>query len=324
MAYRVNYFDPNNTNAVIVQDATQNKDTHLTLLGKNWYGYGEVMAENLLHLMENFASTEANKPNEAQAVPGQLWFKKIDTNTDSLTDDGVFYYFDGNTVSDPVGYPYGQWKPLRLETISSLTIKDQDTGNLQTVTAMFDEGEIISVTSSEDFDVHVDDPYFDQFNNNFAGGKRIRAGITLRDGMLFQGTATSAQYADLAEYYSSDAEYEPGTVLKIGGEAEVTQTTTAFCPDVFGVVSTDPAYLMNSNLGGTRVAVALEGRVPVKVIGQVKKGQRLLSSEEPGVARAPTDYEMQEYMDWYRIVGRALEDKTTEGIGLVEVAVGVK
>jgi hypothetical protein len=152
----------------------------------------------------------------------------------------------------------------------------------------------------------------------------IMKGITLKDGFKFHGTATTAMYADLAEYYTSDAEYEPGTVVKIGGEAEVTQTTTAFCGDVFGIVSTDPAYLMNSELSGTRVAVALEGRVPCKVIGPVKKGQRLLTSETPGVARAATDYEMQEHMDWYRIVGRALEDKSTESVGLVEVVVGAK
>jgi hypothetical protein len=124
--------------------------------------------------------------------------------------------------------------------------------------------------------------------------------------------------------YSSDDEYVPGTVLKIGGEAEVTQTTDAFCPDVFGIVSTNPAHLMNSALEGVGVAVALEGRVPCRVIGPVRKGQRLVSSETPGVARAVSDYERQEALDWYRIVGRALADKTTEGEGLLEVIVGAK
>lgn len=302
MAYRVDYFDSTKP-SIIVQDGTLNKDTHVTLVGKNWYGYGEAMAENLLHLLENFASATA--PDESKAVAGQLWFKQLDKDGDGIVSDGEYYYFDGV-----------EWQGLRLQTVAPAVVKDIDSDN-HTVTLIFDEGNVIGVVSSEEFEVNSTDPVYSQFNN-------IGAGITIADGCKFHGTATSAQYADLAEYYSSDAEYEPGTVLKIGGEAEVTQTTTAFCPEVFGVVSTDPAYLMNSKLGGTRVAVALEGRVPVKVIGQVKKGQRLLSSEEPGVARAPTDFEMQEYMDWYRIVGRALEDKTTEGIGLVEVAVGVK
>jgi len=160
-----------------------------------------------------------------------------------------------------------------------------------------------------------------------AGFTTISKGINLNPtnsnaDFKLHGRATEAEYADLAEIYSSDADYEPGTVLMIGGEAEVTQTTEAFSPDVFGIVSTNPAYLMNSTAEG--VAVALEGRVPCKVIGPVRKGQRLVSSEEPGVARAVSDYERQEALDWYRIVGRALADKTTEGIELVEVIVGIK
>lgn len=311
MAYRVDYFDSTKP-SILVQDGTLNTSTHLTLVGKNWYGYGEAMAENLLHLMENFAGP--NEPDVSKAVTGQLWYKQLDKDGDGIASDGEYHYFDGT-----------EWKGLRLETVApGVVYDDQNPNDPHTVTFVYDQGEIISIFSAdEDFTVRNDQSIHPDQGGKFT---QVKKGVTLNptEGYKFHGTATSAQYADLAEYYSSDAEYEPGTVLKIGGEAEVTQTTTAFCPEVFGVVSTDPAYLMNSNLGGTRVAVALEGRVPVKVIGQVKKGQRLLSSEEPGVARAPTDYEMQEYMDWYRIVGRALEDKTTEGIGLVEVAVGVK
>jgi hypothetical protein len=122
--------------------------------------------------------------------------------------------------------------------------------------------------------------------------------------------------------YTSDADYEPGTVLMIGGSEEVTQTTDAFSSNVFGIVSTNPAYLMNSTTNG--VAVALEGRVPCKIIGPVRKGQRLVSSEEPGVARAVSDFERQEALDWYRIVGRALANKDSEGVELVEVVVGIK
>jgi hypothetical protein len=79
---------------------------------------------------------------------------------------------------------------------------------------------------------------------------------------------------------------------------------------------------MNSTTNG--VAVALEGRVPCKIIGPVRKGQRLVSSEEPGVARAVSDFERQEALDWYRIVGRALANKDSEGVELVEVVVGIK
>ena len=93
----------------------------------------------------------------------------------------------------------------------------------------------------------------------------------------FSGTATSAKYADLAENYLADAEYSVGTVMCVGGEAEVTQSNESNHHSVLGVVSDKPAYLMNSELeGGT--TVALKGRVPVRVIGMVKKGDRLAPS----------------------------------------------
>ena len=135
---------------------------------------------------------------------------------------------------------------------------------------------------------------------------------------IFDGVATSAQFADLAEIYAADAELEAGTVVMIGGSAEVTACNTDACVDVFGVVSTDPAYLMNSKADG--VPVALQGRVPVKVIGQCSKGDRLVSSGVAGCARAigSTSYDPR------MVIGRALANKTDEGQGTVEAAIGVK
>lgn len=134
----------------------------------------------------------------------------------------------------------------------------------------------------------------------------------------FYGEATSARYADLAEIYSADADYEPGTVVKLGGSAEVTQTTSFNDPEVFGVVSTNPAYLMNSEAEG--VAIALTGRVPVKVEGRIKKGERLVSGSKPGFAKAL----MKNEYDMRCIIGRALEDKETFDDDIVEVVIGVK
>lgn len=135
---------------------------------------------------------------------------------------------------------------------------------------------------------------------------------------IFDGVATSAQFADLAEIYAADAELEAGTVVMIGGSAEVTACNTDACVDVFGVVSTDPAYLMNSKAEG--VPVALQGRVPVKVIGQCSKGDRLVSSGVAGCARAigSTSYDPR------MVIGRALANKTDEGQGTVEAVIGVK
>jgi hypothetical protein len=98
------------------------------------------------------------------------------------------------------------------------------------------------------------------------------------------GTAVHAQYADLAEMYTTDTEYTPGTVLIFGGPAEVTVTTVAGDTRVAGVVSTNPAYLMNSMTDG--VAIALRGRVPVRVIGPVAKGDVLITSTHPGCAQS--------------------------------------
>ena len=133
---------------------------------------------------------------------------------------------------------------------------------------------------------------------------------------FFNGTATSAHYADLAEVYEADADYEPGTVLVIGGDSEVTISDEAGSYKVIGVVSTDPAYLMNSQANG--VAVALRGRVPCKVTGNVNKGDVLIASDTPGhamVAVAPTK------LSPLQIVGRALENKLDASTGIIEIIV---
>jgi len=101
--------------------------------------------------------------------------------------------------------------------------------------------------------------------------------------VLFQGTATSALFADLAEKYLTDERYEVGTVVAVGGDAEVTACTKG--DRAFGAVSANPAYMMNAGLeGGTYIA--LKGRVPVKVIGPVKKGDTLLAADNGCCAEA--------------------------------------
>jgi len=129
--------------------------------------------------------------------------------------------------------------------------------------------------------------------------------------------ATSAQYADLAENYRADAAYEPGTVLEFGGDEEVTISTTDSSKRVAGVVSTNPAYLMNAGLGGMYIAaVALTGRVPVKVEGPVAKGDLMVSNGN-GRARA--------CMDAVPVVGTILGkslENFTGGEGTIEVVIG--
>lgn len=134
----------------------------------------------------------------------------------------------------------------------------------------------------------------------------------------FTGTSSQALYADISERYHSDAVYAPGTVVSLGGTNEITMTTDDLSEDVFGVISTNPAVMMNSGAGSdeTHPYVALDGRVPVKVVGQVKKGDRLVSAGN-GYARAGLKTELTSF----NVIGRALEDKITNGEGLIEATV---
>jgi hypothetical protein len=131
--------------------------------------------------------------------------------------------------------------------------------------------------------------------------------------------ATSAQYADLAEMYCADSEYTPGTVVEFGGPEEITITTQSHSTQVAGIVSTNPSYLMNSALTCTNaLEVALVGRVPCHVVGNIAKGDRLVASSTPGVA---TRLDMSQYQPGC-IIGKALEAYNSETVGTIEVAVG--
>jgi hypothetical protein len=132
------------------------------------------------------------------------------------------------------------------------------------------------------------------------------------------GTSVTAQYADLAERFEADSVYSPGTVVELGGAKEITRAVQELSESVFGVISTAAAYLMNSNAGSntTHPAVAVSGRVPVRVIGQVKKGDRLVSAGN-GLARAADRTEITAF----NVIGRALADKHTQGEGTVEAIV---
>ena len=133
---------------------------------------------------------------------------------------------------------------------------------------------------------------------------------------LTYSKAVQAQYADLAENYTSDSDYAPGTVLVFDGEAEVTQSATSHDTRIAGVVSTNPAYLMNSKENG--VAVALQGRVPCRVLGPVSKGDRVVSSHIAGVAQG---LDLQHYQPGC-IIGKALQAIESIDISIIEVVVG--
>ena len=134
---------------------------------------------------------------------------------------------------------------------------------------------------------------------------------------LTSQSTLQATYSDLAERYHADAAYEVGTVLVVGGDAEVTVTTDRAHTSVAGIVSTNPAYMMNSDAGSddTHPYIALKGRVPCKVVGPVRKGERLVTSIHAGYACSAQDIDSAN-----ATIGIALE--SFEGdFGVIEVKV---
>ena len=133
---------------------------------------------------------------------------------------------------------------------------------------------------------------------------------------IVHAQATQAQYADLAEIYTTDQQYPAGTVVVFGGEAEVTQSRASHDTRIAGVISTNPAYLMNSTETG--VPVALQGRVPCRVLGPVSQGDRVVSSHIAGVAQALDPLHYQPGC----IIGKALQAVDSTDISIIEVVVG--
>ena len=137
---------------------------------------------------------------------------------------------------------------------------------------------------------------------------------------VVHATSTSAQYADVAERFEADAPMSEGAVVEVGGLAEITETTSEMSDNVFGVISTQPAYAMNAGAGNSESHpfVAMTGRTPVRVTGAVTKGQRLVTSTVKGCARAVATGES---ISPFNVIGRALESSTDSGIKLVNCAV---
>ena len=135
------------------------------------------------------------------------------------------------------------------------------------------------------------------------------------------GNQVNANYADVAERFAADEVYAPGTVVELGGVNEITKVTSDLSDKVFGVISTRAAYLMNSNAGNdeTHPPVAMTGRVPVKVVGIINKGDRLVSAGN-GLARAAQPGEATAF----NVIGRSLEPKLDVNEGLVEAIVTIK
>ena len=205
-----------------------------------------------------------------------------------------------------------QIRAAKLNLASDTLIVDTLTAN--TITGTASVAQLVSLTANDT----TNETVFLTFADGATGNQGLETDANLTynpSSNLLSTTATAAQYADLAEKYTSDEEYEPGTIVMFGGDAEVTISDDR-TRKVAGVVSTHPAYLMNSHLGGTSVEVALQGRVPCKVEGVIHKGDMIIAGANPGVGVA----ENSPYLG--QVIGKALEDYNNIEVGMIEVAVG--
>jgi hypothetical protein len=158
------------------------------------------------------------------------------------------------------------------------------------------------------------------FRVNIAGTPTTAMTINGSTGVI-SGNQINANYADVAERFHADATLDAGTVVELGGSHEITKVTGDLSENVFGVISTRAAYLMNSQAGSddTHPPVAMTGRVPVKVVGIINKGDRLVSAGN-GLARAAQAGEANAF----NVIGRALTNKVDTGEGTVEAIVTIK
>jgi hypothetical protein len=137
---------------------------------------------------------------------------------------------------------------------------------------------------------------------------------------IVHAIATGAQYSDVAERYAADDFLQKGTVVSIGGTEEITTATEEMSENVFGVVSTQPAFMMNASAGNndSHPFVAMVGRVPVRVIGLARKGDRLVLSSTKGVARV---VRANENPTTEQVIGRVLQDKIDTAEHAIECVV---
>lgn len=304
MAYQINKSD--GTALVVVEDGLIDSTTSLKLVGRNSVNYGETQNENFVFLLEHFANGANNPPNNP--LPGQLWYNTdvsrlqlydntkwnqiptIAITTSTVTQSTGDFWFNNQTnvlfVKSASGYirvgpTPGAQTAVKLEspakingvdfdgsaniTISSTTTNKLSVGNYLT-------GDPFNGSVSTTWDVYTGDP---DTATPFAIVARDSNGdIFFNQG---HGISLQARFADLAEKYLTDQEYEVGTVVAIGGTAEVRACKKG--DRAIGVVSGNPAFMMNKDLkGGTYIAI--KGRVPVKISGTVHKGDDLVAGQD--------------------------------------------
>lgn len=388
----------NGAKLAILDDASLDLTTNLTFVGRNYSGYGEIVNENFIKLLENFA----NVSQPTRPLLGQLWFDSSESRL-KVSYDGTHFkglanirvqkiaplpqqsaigdlWFDSVNNKLNVYVAGSKYLPVDSKDADSAYWKykvELDASANPTLEAFIGTSPIAIISNSEFSVSSTNNP---EIYENFKGDG-VKRGITLAGvvngssrsstdagGYYFWGTASeamtatsvtiastssgvyylpfantfsgnsslsstssfsynattgvlntvasAARYADLAERYAADAVYEIGTVVVIGGEKEVTITDQCANTAVAGVVSKNPAYMMNSEAGTdeTHPYIALKGRVPCKVVGKINRGDLLVTSVYPGYATAMIN------PNTGAVIGKALSDQS-EGFGVIEVLV---
>ena len=385
-----------------IADGTVNTDSSMTLVGKNWAGYGQFLDNNFIRLLENGANTTA----PGDPLVGQLWwdstvgamkayngttFKTIGGAAASSTAPtsniaGDLWY---DTVNQQLNVYTGTafivvgpaFTPGTGTTGAIVATIVDNVATSHCVIELFANNSIVAIVSKDQtftpgsavaggWGVQAVNPGLTMATgiaNNAVWGNSTNSlalksltsnqfmrsdantacsgTITVNTGGAVTGiingagnaignigssgsyfntifaTATTALYADVAERFASDEVYTPGTVVELGGSAEITMVRTDASNNVFGVISTRPAFTMNGGAGenDTHPPVAMTGRVPVRVTGVVRKGDRLISAGN-GIARSA----QPEEANAFNVIGRALVDKLDVGLGTVEAIVTIK
>ena len=275
------------------------------------------------------ATSDVHIPKNVGIVFDDNASEKIESNDTDLTiNSGAKIKLTATSdveIPNDVGIAYGTGGEKIESDGTDLTVTSTGVLNL---TSSNDAGIIIERGSTGNNAAII----FDESADKFAMGLTTQTasdksgGITVSTGTLLanlEGTATAAQYSDVAERFASDEAMAPGTVVALGGAEEICKVNEEGSDEVFGVVSStdQAAFMMNGGAGNdeTHPYIAMTGRVNVKVIGTVNKGDRLISASVPGYAKAATKAECTAF----NVIGRALENKSDLGQGSILAAVRV-
>ena len=385
-----------------IADGTVNTDSSMTLVGKNWAGYGQFLDNNFIRLLENGANTTApgdplvgqlwwdstvgamkayngttfktiggaaaSSTAPTSNIAGDLWYDTVNqqlnvyTGTAFIVVGPAFTPGTGTTgaivatIVDNVATSHFVIELFANNSIVAIVSKDQTftpgtaviggwgvqpvNPGLTLATGIANNAvwgnstnslALNSLTSGQFMRSDANTSCSGTITVNTSGGVTgiiNGAGNAIGNigssGSYFNtifATATTALYADMAERFAADDVYTPGTVVELGGSAEITMVRVDASDSVFGVISTRPAFTMNGGAGNndTHPPVAMTGRVPVRVTGTVHKGDRLISAGD-GIARSARLDEATAF----NVIGRALVDKLDQGTGTVEAIVTIK